>query len=270
MRYLLFALFPLLLSFASDTIRFTPLPMETVAKTYEIFTPFTKFLEQKIGKKVEIVYIAKNAEIMEALKEGKIDIAHLGPLPYVKLHEAYKDMLPIIQFLEKDGSPLYTCTLFRRKNSTLDYTKAKDLSFALTFKYSTCGYASVEELLREHGTSLLNNSFHYSFSHYRAIADVVNGDYDFGTVKTSIYEQFKYLDIEPVAEGKPNPELMLVANTKTLTSNEIESIQKSILESTPEERKSWVEKIHDPVAPDIESISEYEKRIEGIQLLDER
>ena len=199
--------------YAQDIIRFSPLPMESASKTLEIFKPFIEYLEKKSGKKVELVYRATNSEIIEGLKHKTIDLAHFGPLPYVMLTKEYQDIVPIAQFLEKDGKNSYTCTMFKRKGAILDLNKIQHKKFALTHKYSTCGYVFIENMLNKYDSSLVNNEFKYLGSHYTAIADVVTGDYDIGGVKTSIYDKFQYLDVEAIGVGEENPSLMLVANS---------------------------------------------------------
>ena len=162
--------------FAKDVIRFSPLPMESASKTLEIFKPFIEYLEKKSGKKVKLVYRATNLEIIKGLKNKEIDLAHFGPLPYVILTKEYKDIVPIAQFLEQNGKNSYTCTLFKRKDAKIDLHKIQNKKFALTHKYSTCGYVFVENMLKKYDSSLTHNEFKYLGSNYTVIADVVNGD----------------------------------------------------------------------------------------------
>lgn len=254
---------------ANDTLRFTPLPMESLTKTLEIFAPFIAFLEQKSGKKVEIVYKTKNEDIIDGIKKGQIDIAHFGPLPYAQAIQTFSGVIPIIQFLEKDGSHSYTCTLFKRKDVELSLSNATQRDFALTHKFSTCGYIFVEDGMKKHANSLDNNHFQYMGSHYSVITSVVNGDFDAGGVKTSIFEQFAYLDIEPLFVGEPNPLLMLVANAATLSRQEIEKIKTWILHAKESEKKTWDPKINQPVEADLKALNNYAKKISTIPIKDE-
>lgn len=255
---------------ARDVIRFSPLPMESASKTLEIFTPFMDYLERKSGKKVKLVYLTKNEDIMKGLQNGTIDIAHFGPLPYAELTKTYTKIIPIIQFLEKNGKNTYTCTLFKRKGLKIDLNNIKNKKFALTHKYSTCGYAFVETILNQHHNSLENNKFKYVGSHYFAITDVASGNFDIGGVKTSIFNKLKYLNIEKIEEGRANPALMLVANTATLTPSEIETIKKIILSATKKDKKNWNSKINKiAVDPNINNLLQYKERIKNIVLQDE-
>lgn len=253
-----------------DTIRFSPLPMESAAKTLEIFTPFIDYLEKKSGKKVELVYRTNNEDIITGLINKQIDLAHFGPLPYAEITKTYKKLVPIIQFLEEDGKDHYTCTLFKKKGTSIDLQKIRDKRFALTHKYSTCGYAFIEPILNKYNSSLKNNHFKYIGSHYYAITDVLTGDYDIGGVKTSIFNKLNYLDIEKIEEGEENPALMIVANSATLSTKEIEKIKEVLLSSTKKDRKNWDKKINKiAIEPNINHLLKYKQRVQNIVLQDD-
>lgn len=253
-----------------DTIRFSPLPMESAAKTLEIFTPFIDYLEKESGKKVKLVYRTNNEDIMKGLINNEIDIAHFGPLPYAEITKTYKKLVPIIQFLEEDGKDYYTCTLFKKKGTDIDLQQIRNKRFALTHKYSTCGYAFIEPILNKHNSSLNNNHFKYIGSHYYVITDVLTGDYDIGGVKTSIFNKLHYLDIEKIEEGEENPALMIVANTATLTNKEIEEIKAILLSSSKKDIKNWDKKINKiAVDPNINHLLKYKQRVKNIVLQDD-
>jgi len=257
--------------YAYDVIRFSPLPMENASRTLEIFQPFMEYLENKSGKKVQLVYKGTNVEVIEALKNKEIDLAHFGALPYVKLTQKYQDIIPIVQFLEKNGLDSYTCTLFKRKDIKIDLSNIVHKKFALTHKYSTCGYVFVEHLLSKYDSTLKNNNFKYVGSHYTVIADVVTGDFDLGGVKTSIFNKFDYLDIEPIEESELNPSLMIVANLGTLTKKDTLELQTIILSATQKDKKNWDKKINSiGIIPDIKALEEYRQRIENIEIEDEK
>jgi phosphonate transport system substrate-binding protein len=187
------------------------------------------------------------------------------------LTKEYKNIIPIVQFLEKDGQNSYTCTLFKRKGAKIDLQKIQHKKFALTHKYSTCGYVFVEDILKKYDSSLTNNDFKYLGSHYTAIADVVIGDFDIGGVKTSIFDKFSYLDVEAIDIGEQNPSLMLVANTNTLTKEDISQLQNIIISATKRDKKDWDIKINSIAKiPDIKALEEYKQRIENIEIEDER
>lgn len=271
MRFVFLLIFLEVFIFAKDSIRFSPLPMESASKTLQIFTPFVKYLEEKSGKEFKYIYKSRNIDVMEGLKNGEIDIAYFGPLPFVKLKEEYPHVIPIAQYLEPEGKKTYTCTFFKRKGDNINFKNIKNKKAALTHKYSTCGYAFMYELLQEQGIESSNMEFKYIGSHYNAIVEVIMGDYDVGGVKTSIFNKFKDHGIEAIGISKPNPGLMVVANGDTLSTKEIEKFKQIILSIDKEEKKNWYKKIKkETIDPDLELLKEYKERIKKIELKDEK
>lgn len=268
-----FAIFILFLNMlnAEDKIRFAPLPMENAAKTLEIFSPLLNYLKKNLNKKIEVIYKGTNQEIVEGLIDNTIDIAYLGPLPYIDLKKKSKNAKAIIQFLEKSNKETYTCTMFTRNEDSADLSSIKNKKFAMPQKYSTCGYVFAQEILKENGLSLDHNRFEYAGSHYNCIVEVLSGDYDIGTAKTTIFEKFKYLGLKPIAISKPNPGLVLVANYATLNQKTIIAIQKLLLEATDKERSKWGNKIKNKsIVPNEALFKEYAKRVDGIVPKDEK
>ena len=72
------------------TVRFGVEPYDTSARLTPIYEKIGKMIGEKIGCKVE-VYVATgyNAEI-EAMRNGKLEVAEFGPLGYVLAHQVAK------------------------------------------------------------------------------------------------------------------------------------------------------------------------------------
>ena len=271
MKIIVSLVIAVILSFASDTIRFAPLPMENALKTLKIFLPMTKYLEKGLGKKIEIVYKGSNEEVVDGMIDKSIDIAYFGPLPYVDLTKRYKYSTPIVQFLGKGGKETYTCTMFIRDEENKSIKDIDNQKFALTQKYSTCGYAFAQKILNDKGLSMDNNSFKYIGSHYDTIIEVLSGSYDIGTAKTSIFNKFKHLGVKSISVSLPNPGLILIANSATISKADIETIKNLMLNATDEERRNWGEKIRNKsIVPNLKLFDEYKNRVKDIVLKDEK
>ena len=96
---------------ADGTFTFAPLPMvspETVAGQWK---PLFGHLERTLGIQLRIEYSQSYAEILEKFRAGKLDLAYLGPLPYVTLKDGFSAAVPLVHFNEMDGQPFYTCAV---------------------------------------------------------------------------------------------------------------------------------------------------------------
>jgi phosphonate transport system substrate-binding protein len=107
-----------------QTIKLSVIPFLPKETLIESSLPLIDYLNKKTGFQIEFVYIPDYTELLEKFKEGKIDVAGLGPLPYIELLKTYKEVEPIAVVKEKDGSSRYSCVLI---TSAKGLKRVKDL-----------------------------------------------------------------------------------------------------------------------------------------------
>lgn len=228
-------------SLASDSqpIRFAALPIEGMKSTSQAYLPFMNYLEQHVtpANDFEFVYKKSYHELVNSFKNGEIDLAYLGPLPYVVLKEQYPDTLPLAQFLDEQGESTYTCALVEFAGDKVDPKYDKNLTVALTQPLSTCGLLSTESLLNEQGLSLkASNVKHEFFSHHSEVAlQVILGKQKLGGLKTKTAQKHHSLGLKIISETDAMPGFLLVANSKTLSPKQISNIQNLVLSIRPRE-----------------------------------
>jgi phosphonate transport system substrate-binding protein len=213
-------MFVLLLSLAapawSEVITFAPLPMENRETVLKQFMPMAIYLRQTLGLEVRFDYSDSYDQILEKFRAGVIDLAYLGPLPYVSLKARADHAEPLVHFKESDGKPLYTCAIVALADRKIDLASLSNQKVALTQPLSTCGFLSTNGLLRERGSSLARNLFRYLDKHDEVALAVVRGEYEIGGIKTAIGRKYAHLGLNVLAETAPLPSFALIANTKTL------------------------------------------------------
>jgi len=217
-----------------DTLYFAPLPMEQPEEVVKQFKPMLTFLEKRLGVRIEIRYSTSYAEILERFRTGQIDLAYLGPLPYISLRENYPQAEPLVNFLEKDGQATYSCALFGSEQRLEKPLRNK--TFALTQPLSTCGYLAVDGLLQQRGERLDRQRFRYLDKHDEAVLAVARGDYDFGGAKTSIARMYAHLGVVILAETPPLPSFALVANSRRLSAERLTRMRQTLAELDPKGR----------------------------------
>jgi len=229
-----FCLWPALATAQPETLYFAPLPMEQPEEVVKQFKPMLNFLEKRLGVRIEIRYSTSYAEILERFRTGQIDLAYLGPLPYITLRDSYPQAEPLVHFLERDGQATYSCALF---GSDQPLPKPmRDKTFALTQPLSTCGYLAVDALLRQRGESLAQQRYRYLDKHDEAVLAVARGDYDFGGAKTSIARKYTHLGVVILGETPPLPSFALVANSRRLSAARMTQLRQTLAELDPKER----------------------------------
>lgn len=210
-------------------LRFAPLPMENQETIVKQFRPMVLFLEKQLGVTINLDFSQSYGQILEKFMAGKIDLAYMGPLPYVELRARYPQAEPLVHFNEATGKPMYTCALIGLADAPLQLNGLQGRRFALTQPLSTCGYLAVNGLLREHGSRLANNRYRYLDKHDAVALAVVRGEFDAGGVKTAIGKKYAHLGVTILAESPPFPAFGLVANRATLPAQTMEAIQTALI-----------------------------------------
>ncbi|MFZ1985193.1 MAG: PhnD/SsuA/transferrin family substrate-binding protein [Desulfatitalea sp.] len=217
----------------TETLRFAPLPMENRETVVKQFLPLTTFLENRLNIKIEYVYFDSYSKIVEAFQQAQIDLAYLGPLPYVELRALYAQAEPIVHFKEESGEASYTCALVGFGDGDFDPKNAKQRKIALTQPLSTCGFLSTSGLLRQYGSDLNQNLFRYLGKHDEVALSIIRGKYDAGGLKTAIAKKYTHMGLQILAETPPLPAFALVANTSALAAQRITEIRRVLVALDP-------------------------------------
>lgn len=225
---------------AADSLRIAPLPMENREATVMAFNPIIEYLQQQLGQPVELVYFDNNHEIVQAFKDKAIDIAMLGPLPFVSLEKLGGMGEPLVLFREADGQTTYRCVLVKASSDAVFLKALRGKRIALTQPLSTCGYLGANAILQQQaGISLDSLDYQYMHTHETAALAVVAGEADLAGIKEEFAHKFANLGLVILAYSDPVPALGLFANLSTLDSSRILEIR-GILLATPESvYKNW-------------------------------
>ncbi len=243
------ALLFLACSAPAETLTFAPLPMESPETVARQWKPLLGYLKDKLGLTLRIDYSKDNAEVLKKFQAGQIDLAQLGPLPYVILKQQFPAAEPVVIFNEKNGQPRYTCAIVASVETEprLDVIKVRKI--ALTQPLSTCGYLATDALLHGMGNDLEVNRFRYLTRHDEVALAVIRGEFDAGGMKTAIAEKYAHLGLAVLAETKPLPSQGLVANTEKVSAERIAQIRQALLDADSQIRATWGENLRYGVVP---------------------
>ena len=221
-----------------QNITLAPLPIKNTASSIQDFLPLQTYLEENLNTSVKCIHKNSYQDIINAFKNGQIDIAYLGPLPFKALEQQYSHIKPIASIKQNNGTSSYRCVLTKFKNDPID--TSKPIKVALTQPLSTCGFYMTDSLLKEKlGVNLKKQKFKYLMSHSNAILSVLDGENIIAGVKDTVASQYATVGMEVVAQSKPLPGFVLVANTKTLTQKDIMKIQNSLLNIDSKTYSTW-------------------------------
>ena len=170
--------------------RITAIPDESPTELARKAAPLVKYLESRLGMKVEFTPVTDYAAAVETLVNRKVDLAWFGGFTFVQAHvRSGGKMIPLVQREEDErfksvfitGDPAIT---------QLTDLKGKDLSFGS--QSSTSGHLMPRSYLLQTGLNPDKDlrRVAYSGAHDATIAAVASGKVQAGALNISVWDKF--------------------------------------------------------------------------------
>ena len=157
--------------------------------------PLKAYLEQKLGRPVNLIIPTNYNATVEALGNGSLDFAYLGGLTYIKAHARY-NVVPLVQRNSDLQFRSYFITSSPNIHSLSDL---KGKTFAFGDINSTSGHLMPYLEMRQAGIDLNTNlKYRYTGSHPATAKAVESGAVDAGALDETVYTSM-------VSEGKLDP-----------------------------------------------------------------
>lgn len=219
---------------------FAPLPTQSEESVFKTFSPMVRYLEKTLHVSISFHFSHSYEALLTDIHQGIVDIAYLGPLPYIELKATSAFVEPLVFFNKANGKPLYRCVLVAWGDSYAPLSKLNNYhSFALTDPLSTCGFLSVSGLLRGAKHFLDEHPFSYLGTHDEVALSVVKGRFDYGGVEEDVAHRYQHLGLSIVAQTNLIPSFALVANTQTLSPNLQQKVTEALLNAPESEYQMW-------------------------------
>jgi phosphonate transport system substrate-binding protein len=178
------------LASAQQVLRVTAIPDESPTELARKAAPLVKYLEAKLGVKVEYTPVTDYAASVEALVNRKVDLAWFGGFTFVQANvRSGGKVVPLVQREEdeKFKSVFITADPTIR---TLADLKGKDVSFGS--QSSTSGHLMPRSFLLQAGVNPEKDfrRVAYSGAHDATIAAVASGKVQAGALNISVWDKF--------------------------------------------------------------------------------
>ena len=178
------------LASAQTVFRITAIPDESPTELARKAVPLIKYLEAKLGMKVEFTPVSDYAASVEALVNKKIDMAWFGGFTFVQAQvRSGGKMIPIAQ-REEDEKFRSVFITGEPGITTLADLKGRDVSFGS--QSSTSGHLMPRSFLLQAGVNP-DKDFHrvaYSGAHDATIAAEASGKVHAGALNISVWDKF--------------------------------------------------------------------------------
>lgn len=175
---------------ADEIFRVTAIPDESPTELARKAAPLVKYLEQKLGMKVEFTPVTDYAAAVEAVINKKIDLAWFGGFTFIQASKrSGGKVLPIVQREEDAQFKSVFITADPTIKSLADL-KGKDVSFGSPS--STSGHLMPRSFLLAAGIDPEKDFRRVAFSgaHDATIAAVTSGKVQAGALNGSVWDKF--------------------------------------------------------------------------------
>jgi len=219
---------------AADPLLYGPLPLQNPAATQARNQPLADLLGELLGREVRLALFDDHAALIDALARGDIDIAELGPLPFLLARDAAPDLLPIASFREPDGRAEYRCVIVAPVDGLVSLQAVpdldEDLTLALTRRESTCGPVVSFSVLSERGLDLERVEAAYRGGHDEVAIAVLRQQHLLGGMKDSVASLFHGLGLRVLAASEPVPGFVLALRSGALESASLTHLAQALIE----------------------------------------
>ncbi len=175
---------------AQQVLRVTAIPDESPTELARKAAPLMKYLEAKLGMKVEYTPVTDYAASVEALVNRKVDLAWFGGFTFVQANvRSGGKVVPLVQ-REEDEKFKSVFITADPAIQTLADLKGKDVSFGS--QSSTSGHLMPRSFLLQNGINPEKDfrRVAYSGAHDATIAAVASGKVQAGALNISVWDKF--------------------------------------------------------------------------------
>ena len=174
---------------AQTTLKVSAIPDENPTELLRKFAPLGKYLESKIGMKVEFTPVTDYAATVEGLAAGKIDLVWYGGFTFVQARLKTGTAIPIAQ---REEDEKFRSVFITQPNSGIN--SLKDLNgktFTFGAPSSTSGSLMPRFFMMKEGIDPDKALKRVAFSgaHDATALQVAGGKVDAGALNISVYEK---------------------------------------------------------------------------------
>lgn len=195
-----------------ELLRIALLPDESPSTIIKNNQPLKEYLEKTLSKKVELIVTTDYSSMIEAMRNGRLELAYFGPLSYV-LCKSKCDVEPFAALL-KGGSTTYQSVVIANVASgvnSIEDIKGKRMAYG--DPASTSSHLIPKSILAEKGLLVKEHyEEHFAGNHDAVAKNVEQGNAQAGGLSKPIFDSLverKMIDpakVKVLAESRAYPQ----------------------------------------------------------------
>ena len=205
-------------------------PFLSVPEIQRRFAPLAEYLGQQLGRPVRVRVGSNYEEHISFVGQDAVDIAYIGPAPYVAMVERY-GRKPILARAETNGQPYLRGVLFVRQDSNIRrLADLKGKRLALGDPQSTTGSILPRYVLRQNGVELRDLALvSHVLAHDNVVLGVLAGDFDAGVARADVFDEMAGRGLRRIADFPPVSEHLFVTRA-SMPPQEVKRLRQALLQ----------------------------------------
>lgn len=187
-------------------------PYLPVREIHQRFDPLARYLADQIGRPVTVRIGSNYEQHNEAIGKNQVDLALLGPVPYINVTRRFGSKPLLASFEIKGQAKLFGVIAVRKDSPIKGLAELGQASLAFGDPDSTMSHIVPRYLLIESGLQRgLTQRFKFLGSHKNVALAVLSGDYDAGAMKKDVFEELAPRGLRALATTPGVPDHVFVA-----------------------------------------------------------
>lgn len=177
---------------AEPPLRFGLPPFANPAMLHESFTPLARSLAAASGREVRLTLSPNYSSLIRSLGEERIDLAFVGPSPYVKAQDNFGSIELLVRLNMKEQVNDKVVIVTRADSGVNSLADLAGKSFAFGDYQSFGSHFMSRAILTEHGVPPGRlAAYDYVGSHDNVALSVLHGDFAAGGLRLDIFRKYR-------------------------------------------------------------------------------
>lgn len=205
------------------------------AEDVKMYAPFLRYLEQTTGYHFKMLPMTPSDNIVDALGQGRVNVAAIGTLSYLQAHQKY-GVRVISAGLTEQGKPEYKALIITAANSNIHSLKdLKGKTFAFGADSSTQGHLIPLIMLDNAGIKLADLAgYTFTGSHFDTANAVLSGRYAAGGIQDKLGRDLAAKGLVRILAESENFPSSTISVSPSLPEGVAQKIQAALLAFQPQ------------------------------------
>ncbi|MEN8232940.1 MAG: phosphate/phosphite/phosphonate ABC transporter substrate-binding protein, partial [Thermodesulfobacteriota bacterium] len=189
---LIFSLIPIWAFSAERGFSFAVPPYANPVSIQQQYKPLVDYLAQTINIPIRLTISPNYISHVMNLGRGKVDIAFVGPSPYVRAKDKFGNIELLAKFQMKESINDRVVIVARSDGDIKTLDDIDNSTFAFGDYQSFGSHFMPHYILNQHGLSLKAlTAYDYVGSHDNVALSVLHGDFDAGGLRFDIFQKYQ-------------------------------------------------------------------------------